>query len=232
MRLSELAVILGLNDKHIAIDKRVDALLTYLAHEVKDNFPEFLKLAQSDHVPEDKINLLVRVSAKARGIPYIDDNLKKLTESFYKAIIEVRGGNFDNYPFGSPDDTKCDGQDILDLEILPHSCHSYCILARDLLGFSGIVSEIRNMKQHSNPIGHAVLRYRREDGSWRRCDPKWQKREVEGEIVFFKQFPELYEEFASERRPLLHGAKVKDGKQLEYDYEVKFLQPFSTVPKP
>ena len=62
--------------------------------------------------------------------------------------------------------------------------------------------------------GHSILRYQREDGNWRRCDPKWEKRtDEESNPIFFRYNPKLRELFYTEKRPLLHGGIVLRNKQ-------------------
>jgi hypothetical protein len=213
MKLQEVATNLELSNPNLSIEQRVDRMLVYLAKDVS-SFPEHISLVKGKAIPPEKFELIVRVAAKARGEKNPD--FASLLRQFKEDIERNKIGNL-IHCFGEPRTTRYDGQDILDLEMLPHSCTSYAILAYDILRVAGINSEVFYMTKLG--MGHSVLRYQTENGIWRRCDPKWQKRPV-----FFRENPHLFEEFASERKPLLHGGCTKpdsQGRQIQLEYDAQ-----------
>lgn len=116
--------------------------------------------------------------------------------------------------------------------VIINGCTTYSILAHSLLSQVDIPSKVIRFEMEEGSGAHTVLKYRKEKGEWRRCDPKWQKGIEKGEEIFFKENPGLKEKFEREDGPLLHGGRLEkdeegeiiynaegNPKQLEYDGE-------------
>jgi hypothetical protein len=233
-KLEDVAEELGVPDKSFSIDERAEHVLDYTGDYVPRNFPEVMDLIDGhingNPIPEETIRKLVELAGRGRN----DKSFDELAKDFgyiiecARGFLDIRKTNPRKIPeflkacgghphfltikyFDAP--VNYDARDILDLGMMPQSCTSYAILAHDLLKLGGINSQVIDMFcQNNESDRHSVLRYQREDGSWRRCDPNWQKRlDKDGKPAFFKYHPELKEDFCSELTRFVYGGEFDEG---------------------
>jgi len=230
--LSDIAHDIGLHEEH-PIERKVEYLLLFTGVSARAMFTELRDLVFEELIRtniyrepyQSGIRKIVAAAARSRGEENPD--LESLRDRFCQELSTQKpnGGFFFSY-FGDPKQASYGGQEIIDLGIFPHSCTSYCILAQDLLADAGIHSELVSMLFNNTNGGHSVLRYQLEDSSWRRCDPKWQKRlDDDHERIFFRHNPELLKEFTEEKRPLLHGGHLKKDENGKVVYDPETNRP-------
>ena len=231
MYLWELASNIRLLNSTDSIELKIDRMLDFFS-DLRVKVPYFREYIELYDFNKEKFPVIVAIAAKARGESLLDfeDKVKK----FPQDILALRKGEYPFPYFGKPANTLYTGQDILNLGFLPHGCTANCILAYDLLKLAGINCQVMYMTLTGRKNGHTIIRYENSNKQWRRCDPSWEKRIADGGPVFFKHNPHLREEFASERRPFLHGARNYDpdesGKirQIEFEKEI-MIRPITTT---
>ncbi len=114
--------------------------------------------------------------------------------------------------FGKPFEAQYTGEQILELGFLPHSCTSFAILAFDILSRLGVKSDVVTVFVDEKKAGdHSVMRYMLEDGSMKKCDPKWQKH-----TLFFKDRPEELRKFVDDPTYFVHGVRIEGNEPLQY----------------
>lgn len=206
-----------------SVEEKADRVLDFTGTEARMFLPEFISLIITGELGGREVSGIVELAAKSRGdssdreklVLEFNRELKKVQ----KAIKTAERFNLDYFSkfFRNQGWANYSGNDILSLRLLPGSCTSYAVLGQDLLKSAGVNSEVMYMTSRRLRGGHSVLRYELENGVWRKCDPKWQKRRDDKGLVFFRGNPALEEEFAS-GRALVHG---RFGTRYEQEVRIK-----------
>jgi hypothetical protein len=187
-------------DKLKTAQDKVDAVLDYLhdtywVNEEKGYTKDLLTMVVShkEQVKGD-VDKIAGILAKARGE---DKNKIKVELNELIKGVKTRSPEDDtpltkkelayilpkiNEIKGLPQDANYSGEDMLKLGYLIHSCTSLSILASDILTKLGVDTQVCHCREAKSGKpdpkdvqGHSMLRYKLEDGTILKCDPKYDR---------------------------------------------------------
>lgn len=206
------------------VQNKVDAVLHYLnsAFWISEKYwllKDMPTLVYFDRAYlRERASVVGEVAAVSRGL---NEQPRQLTDRFLSLLgrLTLDRATFDESAvnnlmcfFGKPYEARYNGEQIMELGFLPHSCTSFAILAFDILSRLGVQNDVVTVFVDEKKEGdHSVLRYVLEDGNIKKCDPKWQKHPR-----FFKDRPEEFRRFVNDPAYFAHGVRMEDNKPLQY----------------